>query len=202
MQVAYGAGAHSVKDTLSVSEEEAAYYIQAYLDGFPGLEENFVSTKKLALQQGWFYLDMFTKKKYHFPWFTKMNEAKAKALSYYPKDKKLTDEEKQKLKEENPELPGLWKEYNMLKGSLERRSLNYRIQGCSASMTKLACILIEDMGYQILNIVHDEILVDCTEPNKGLCSQDVKNCMIKAGNFFCKSVPMDAVPEVGTYWIH
>lgn len=202
MQVAYGAGPHSVKDTLSVSEEEAAYYIQAYFDGFPGLEENFTTTKKLALQQGWFYLDMFTKKKYHFPWFIKMNEAKDKALSYYPKDKKLTDEEKQKLKEDNPELPGLWKEYNMLKGSLERRSLNYRIQGLCASLTKLACIFIEDMSYQILNIVHDEILVECDESNKDQCAQDVKECMIRAGSYFCKNVPMNAVPEVGTYWIH
>lgn len=55
-----------------------------------------------------------------------MNETKDKALSYYPKDKKLSDEEKAKLKEENPELSALWKEYNMLKGSLERRGLNYR----------------------------------------------------------------------------
>ena len=54
-------------------------------------------------------------------------------------------------------------EYNKLKGKLERASLNYPIQGCAGSMTKLATIyirayLIEHNAFdkfQITNLVHD-----------------------------------------------
>lgn len=55
---------------------------------------------------------------------------------------------------------------------------------------------------KIVNIVHDEILVEC--PEKMVESEAIilKNCMEVAGKPFCKTVELKAVPEIGDYWIH
>jgi len=55
--LSYGGSAFSLKDALSCSVEEAESFIQAYFDGFPGLEENFNKTRELACKRGWIELD-------------------------------------------------------------------------------------------------------------------------------------------------
>ena len=61
--LSYGGSAHSLKDTLSCNLEEAEMFIQAYFDGFPGLEKDFIKSKELACNRGWIELDPVTKQR-------------------------------------------------------------------------------------------------------------------------------------------
>jgi hypothetical protein len=64
-----------------------------------------------------------------------MNEAKEKALSYYPEDYRFkSPDEKKEFKEnlylEYPEVREYWKTFAINRGILERRSVNFRRNEC------------------------------------------------------------------------
>lgn len=210
--LSYGASSASLKNTLQVSEEEANEFIQAYFDGFPGLQDDFEKTKKEAVKKGWIELDSYTGKRYFFPDFDKMKSLYKEAMSYYPEDYKNWPKEKKEEFKENlrytyPELKGIWKEYMILKGSLERKGLNYRIQGSASSMSKLSAILIyntfkNNSNRSVVNIVHDEIIGETNVADGETYSKIISEAMIKAGSYICKTVPMGADAEVANYWKH
>ena len=80
----------------------------------------------------------------------------------------------------------------------------------SADITKYACILFFKvilekawwLKVKIVNLIHDEILVECPED----IAEEVKNilvqCMEDAGKPFCKIVPLKAEAKIGNYWVH
>lgn len=207
--LSYGGSAHSLKDTLSCSLEEAEAFIQAYFDGFPGLEDDFNKTKELACKRGWIELDPHTKQKYFFPYMEEMESLQREAWACYPDNyKELSHQEKIDVKAEvnfkNPQLKQLWSKYFYLKGKLERRSLNYRIQGNAATMSKIAGCLIHnyyDGNRFIINLVHDEIIGKTISKDEEFLNI-VKESMIKAGTYTCKRVKMDAEAELANYWKH
>ena len=209
-KIFYGGSEFTIAMDLGVSLDEATKFFKAFFLAYPGLEENFKITKKLAIKRGWIELDSYTKKRYFFPDFDKMNKAYKKAQSYYPDNySEYSYEEKLSFKEElkikHPEVSEYWKEYMILKGKLERAALNYRIQGTSATMTKLATILIEKnntLEEGVLLAIHDEELEEYLEEIAEEMSKRTVECMKKAGEYFCKKVPMDAESAIGNYWIH
>lgn len=207
----YGGGEFTIAQEMGIDTEEALKFVQGYFDGFPGLEQNFVETKKLAVKRGWIELDSYTGKKYFFKEFSLMQELYKKAMSYYPENYRTYSKEKKEefkieLKISNPEVSILWKEYMILKGKLERASLNFRIQGLAASMSKVAAILIENKNFSLdeglLLIVHDEMVEEYKIKDCQQKSDFTKECFTKAGTFFCKTVPMSGTSEIGSYWIH
>lgn len=84
------------------------------------------------------------------------------------------------------------------------------IQGLSGSMTKLAGVLIREELMKagiydhafIVNLVHDEIVIECRQDLTEQVCSIVKNAMEDAGKVFCKHVPMVANPVVSDYWRH
>ena len=209
-KIFYGGSEFTIAMDLGVDLDEATKFYKTFFEAYPGLEENFKQTKKLALKRGWIELDTYTKKRYFFPHFKRMQELWDKAWSYYPEDYRSysPDEKtafKARLKIEAPELSDIWKEYMIYKGKLERAALNYRIQGTSATMTKLAVILMEKYfthKYGVLLVVHDEVVVEFPIEHCKEKSEIVSNSMIKAGTYFCPKVPMGADSEIGDHWIH
>ena len=210
--LSYGASSTSLKHTLQVTEEEADAFIQAYFDGFPGLKEDFEKTKKEAVKRGWIELDPYTRKRYFFPQFNKMQELWKEAMSHYPEEYKTWPKEKkedfkQELKVLYPNLKFIWKEYMILKGSLERKGLNFRIQGNAASMSKLACILVyntfkDNPCRSIVNVVHDEIIGETSVDDSEIFAKIISESMVKAGSYICRQVPMGAEAEIANYWKH
>jgi DNA polymerase I-like protein with 3'-5' exonuclease and polymerase domains len=198
--LSYGASEHSLKDTLSTDVESAKTFIQAYFDGFPGLEKDFKKTKELAVKRGWIFLDTLGKK-YYYPYFDRMQDLKREAWLLSPNYREMSQEEREaekiRLKSET-NWSQIWKEYMVLKGQLERRALNYRIQGLAATMTKIALIKLYDLNKKIILAVHDEILVEGQESDAEL----VRQVMIESGKDLCKNVPMDAETAYGDHWIH
>lgn len=84
------------------------------------------------------------------------------------------------------------------------------IQGTAADMTKLACIIfyntIIKKGWlfkvKIINIVHDEILIEAPEEIIEEATNLLVRSMEKAGDTFCQIIPLTAEPAVSDYWIH
>jgi len=87
---------------------------------------------------------------------------------------------------------------------------NLPFQGTGASTTKLALCRIkrrfDEAGYgsdaRLINVVHDEILVECKKEITEEVSEIIETEMVKAFNIYAPSVPMEASAEVGDCWIH
>jgi len=212
-KIAYGGSAYTLKDDFGVEEEVAQEFIDSYMKAFPALDNYFKSGREKAVKKG--YVDIVPDRRYWEPDFKKMEELVEKAWSFYPSNyKNLSQEAKQEVKEEinkeHPEIKKYWSEYFSLKGSLERCSQNYPIQGLSGSQTKMAGVLFR--RYQLENnlrdtvyltsLVHDECLA---ETKKEFAEQGLKlleEKMIEGANLFCKNVKMGASGNVCIYWSH
>ena len=84
------------------------------------------------------------------------------------------------------------------------------IQGSSADITKYATILFFKeilrrnwwLKVKIVNIIHDELLVECP---KGMAEEVLPvlvYCMEEAGRPFCRTLPLKADAVTGDYWVH
>lgn len=164
----FGGSDFTVAMDLGVELEEGRKFYNAFFDGFPGLRENFEDTKKNAVEKGWFVMDKVTESRYFYPYFNEMKEAYRKAMSYYPEFyKDLTKEQKENYKKElyikYPEIKDYWKIYGTLKSDLERKALNYRIQGTAACQAKYCIIKLEENNFSLkeglVAAVHDKILL-------------------------------------------
>lgn len=54
----------------------------------------------------------------------------------------------------------------------------------------------------LCDLVHDEAVVEFPKELEELVPNKLKFYMEKAASKFCKKLPIPAVPEVGTHWIH
>lgn len=77
-------------------------------------------------------------------------------------------------------------------------SCNFEIQGAGATGTKIACVLlarrIREQGWdaRIVNIIHDEIVVEVEEAHAHACALALKECMEQAFAAFMPDVPVVA----------
>lgn len=79
-----------------------------------------------------------------------------------------------------------------------------------AGQTKLAAVLIYNYRWDnnlqeefyIDNLIHDEINSKSIEEKAEFYSAKIEEFMIKAGSYFCSTVPMGAESKVGDYWYH
>ena len=95
-------------------------------------------------------------------------------------------------------------------GKIERAALNYPIQGEAGGITKFAPILFRNWilkhnlsdKISITNIVHDEINVECHHDYTELASKNLEFCMKKAGEKWCKIIPLEAKAVITDFWTH
>ena len=224
-------GVGALANTLGITEEEALSFQQMYFKSFEGLEEAFNIAKKQAVEKGWVQICKYTDKRYFFRDFEKMKKAKEEASKFYPEEYRFMnpverDAFKTKLYEEHPEVKELWKTYATLKGKLERRAVNFKIQGSSAVQIKTALLyFLRDWNEDCIPIlsIHDELLgyvksnynsnlgsnneieIQNNELEKEKTQELVdwaKNNMIKGAMYVCKETPMFAEADWGEFWIH
>lgn len=197
LKLDYGGSAFTVKDDLKVkSEKEAQVFIDALEKAFPGKKDYFDRKLKETMKNGYILIDSITKRKL----FTKDFD-EFKVL--------------QKRLDKSNNIPSLkanfpWSDYFKLKGKISRLSRNAPIQGTSGSMTKLAAIMLkkelqEKSLYNkvwVVNLVHDEIVIETSNEYIEIASKLLTKCMEDAGKVFCKTIPMVAEAVVSEYWAH
>ena len=96
------------------------------------------------------------------------------------------------------------------KSASEKQAINYPCQGCGATMFKTASIFLWEylLEHNLLFKVklcipaHDEWNIEVPEDMANEMTEVLKDCMKRAGAFFCRSVELPAEGEPADYWIH
>lgn len=187
----YGGTGWTIANNLSISEEEGNRIEKAYFEAFPELKAYYNKCEKDTLNNGYILIDEKTGSKFYIAGYAKFLELQK---GFY--NKTLTKEDRSYF----------WR----WKSQIIRNSLNYPIQGTSANITKYACLLLFDWiienNYQniikIVNVIHDEILLETPQIISDTVSRVLKNCMETAGNFYCATISLKATPEISNYWSH
>jgi DNA polymerase-1 len=89
-------------------------------------------------------------------------------------------------------------------GAARRYGVNMPIQGTSADILKRALRLLHDSmrntSAKLVNIVHDEIIVECAEAEVESVRSALENAMTSAGQEFIRSVPVKVDARVAQAW--
>lgn len=87
----------------------------------------------------------------------------------------------------------------------QRNGKNTPIQGTSADILKRALRLLEgelrDTSAKIVNIIHDEIVVEVDGDQAALVAQTVERVMCAAGEEYLQTVPVKVETEIADEWV-
>ncbi|MBM3216038.1 hypothetical protein FJZ36_14110 [Candidatus Poribacteria bacterium] len=92
------------------------------------------------------------------------------------------------------------------RGVVERKGKNSPIQGTNADMIKLALHQLrllfrqKKLDAQLVNTVHDEIVVECAETIAHETQEFVEATMRAAGEYYVKTVPVDVESQIADSW--
>ena len=89
-------------------------------------------------------------------------------------------------------------------GSAQRYAKNMPIQGTSADILKRALRLLHDdirpTSAKLVNIVHDEIIVECDAAEAENTAQILESAMLRAGEEFVSKVPIKVDVHIADEW--
>lgn len=205
--IQFGGVGYTISNNLGIPLEIGNSVYSAYMNAFPGVSTYFKNIFEKTLEDGYITFNDITNRKSFFDFYDKFQSLQKLIdkmdWKEYRKEKLSNSSSFIKKRE-------LVKDYFKLKGIIERRSYNYRVQGSSADITKTAILLIWNYitnnnlfgVVKIANVIHDEILVECPKYMEDTIKEVVYNSMVKAGEMFFTRVKLDAVAEAGDYWIH
>ncbi len=89
-------------------------------------------------------------------------------------------------------------------GAARRYGVNMPIQGTSADILKRAIRLLHDSinstSARLVNIVHDEIVVECDASDADATASKLETAMVSAGSEFISRVPVKVDVHIGYEW--
>lgn len=102
------------------------------------------------------------------------------------------------------------KYYFKRKSASEKQAINYPCQGTGAVMFKTASIFLwqylleHDLLFKVKLCVpaHDEWNLEVPEEMAEELTNVVKDCMERAGSFFCEKLPLPADGGFADFWVH
>lgn len=206
--IQYGGVGMTIANNLGLTLEEGEAVYNGYMNAFPKVSEYFNKCKKDALNKGYVLINTVSNRKSFidsYEQYQNLNkEINREFWTLYRAEKEKNSD--RFIKELKPKV----REYFKLKGMIERKSLNYPIQGSGAECTKLAGIYIFEWILnnnlfnivKICNIIHDEIVVEGPEDKSSEIADIVQTSMEKAGALFCKIIPLKAKPVITAMWEH
>lgn len=202
----YGGSGIGIADQLGLSVEQGQHIYDSYFKAFPGLKSYFDEAKKFGVENGYVLISPVTGKKSYVDYYDEFVKLKNEM------NKDFWDRYKQMKNSNTPtarEMKDKVSQFFRKRGDIERMSLNYPIQGESAEITKLACVYFwskylvpNNLLFKVLivNIIHDEILVETPEEIAQQTAAQLEKAMVDAGAKFCKRVKLKADPCIAPYW--
>lgn len=192
----YGGGADKLSKKFLMSKSKANRLIDSFWRGYPVLQKHFKQVTSESINQGFIRTDKVTGRIARLPYYEELL---------------FCIKEIQKAQGRNYEA--YWKylaTYKRLMAKVERLCQNWPIQATSASMTKYAAILIRRYirdnhawnRIQIVNIVHDEIVLECRSILREKVLTLLTQCMTESGRKFAPSVPMKVGAKHSLIWEH
>jgi len=97
-------------------------------------------------------------------------------------------------------------EYERNIAGIKRAAMNHPIQGSGADMIKLALVSISkalkqaNLNAQIINTIHDEIMVECSTSDSLKTLEIVHKEMINAGELILKDIPIKVDSKIVDSW--
>lgn len=209
---AYGGDANTLAARDHIPMEEAQMIERNYMQGFPGVAKYQADARKKVMKLG--YID----------------ECPEVGYRTYIYDFKELQDIAARFKED-----GFWDRYRILKtkdpmhpivqevrhyfkrkSASERQGINYCIQSRGSAIFKIAAVnffkwIVDNGLFRIVKMcipVHDEFDVEAPKEMADTVAAKLKECMVNAGKFICRTVPLDAdisYNEDGSlpdHWIH
>lgn len=208
---AYGGDANTLISRDNIPREEAIKIEANYRKGFKGVDTYQTKQRKLVMQLG--YVDECPEVGYraYIYDFESLNNTQNKFNSEFW-------DRYRSLKSTNPSDPLVEevRHYFKRKSASERQSINYPIQSRGSAIFKIAIVnlfnwVVQNNLFSIVKFcipAHDELNIEAPEEIAEKAADKLYECMVKAGKFICKIVPLDAevsrLPngELPNYWIH
>lgn len=216
--IIYGKEAKGFAEDFGMSIEDSEDFIKTYFKAYPKLQEYMKIQAKQTFLNNYITIDDVVDRRWFSPMFDEMNDAHEQAREYYPEEyftRNMPQAEKaiykEKLAINHPEVKQLWRTFFGIKGSIQRKSTNYAVQGTSASETKTALVMLRKYIIEnsitdliLINSVHDEVLVETTKPvaDAGPYGDILVKCMVDGANIFLDPPIMRSMPEISDVWVH
>lgn len=204
--ILYGGTPFAISNQLNVPVEEAQKFYDQYFESFKGVKEFFRTSNEQALKDGYVLIDSLTGAKCHIPYFNEFKESQALFTKEFWEDYR-EEKAKDSIRFKN-ELKPLVSKYFRKKGEIQRISVNYRIQGISALISKVAGIFFFDWildnnlfgKVKIPVFVHDEYVAEAPEDLVLITKEMLEHCMVKAGSYWCTTIPLKAEGQIAQSW--
>lgn len=196
--IAYGGNGATIAKNCNIPKKDGEFVYNSYFQSFPVMKQYFDWVFNKASKKGYIEFNRVTKRKYFFN----------KDTTDYFLYKEYMEDRYNKYYD--PEYGEKSRNFNKSKSDIQRMSQNYPIQGTSSDITKYGAILlfkeILNRGWwnivKIVNIIHDELLIECPEEMAEEVSKLTIHCMEEGGKPFCQTVPLKASSKQGNYWVH
>lgn len=203
LAIPYGGDEYTIAANLNSTVEEGKQLYDMYMGLFTTLPEYFVKCHEFVKTHGYIPNDpLFGGKTF----FARGKEYRSKASDkdYWRKYWRERDIDSTWYRNEKSTLG--W--YFAMDREMPRLGVNYRIQGIGAVMMKLSAIYFYSYiqknklhgKVRIVNIVHDELLVECPIKISEQIAKVLQGCMERAGNECLKRLKIKAEPEILTRW--
>lgn len=195
--IAYGGNGATIAKNCNIPKKDGEFVYDSYFAAFPQMKAYFDLGFQKACYYRYIEFNPITKRKYFY----------RKDNDFFALKDEVNDPY---FYRDNANAKDIFKKYSFAKSSMQNVSQNYPIQGSAADITKYACILFfkeilrrKLWGIvKIINLIHDEILVECPINMVEEIEPLLISCMEEAGKPFCKTVPLYASAKHGKYWVH
>jgi len=202
----YGGSGIGIADQLGLNVEQGQKIYDAYFAAFPGLKAYFDETKKFGIENGYVLISPVTGKRSYVDYYEEFAQIKGELTKeFWDRYKSMKNSDTPTARQMKEKVSRFFRK----RGDIERMSLNYPIQGESAEITKLACVYFwnkylipNNLLFKVLivNIIHDEILVETPLEIAEETAKQLEKSMVDAGAKFCKRVRLKADPCIAPYW--
>ena len=220
--VLYGRGIPSIAEQLHKTVQEAQKVYDSVLAKFDGLARCLEESEDMARKYGYVTTvwgrrrqlkDMmlpyyeFGYKNGYAPDFDPLSDDSSDVSTEVPVEvvEVLTNKllncwsfkKREELKEKIRQKGYTIKDNSSYINRAKRQTMNARVQGSAADLTKLAQIELfnneelKKLGFRMLIPVHDEIIAECPIENVKRCSELMSQCMLDAGRNLCVPLSCD-----------
>lgn len=208
---AYGGDANTLIGRDHIPEEEARAIEANYKKGFPGVAAYQSYQRKIVMQLGYINTCPEVGFRAHIYDFEDLDRIQKQFNpEFWAKYRNL--------KATNPSDPLVEevRHYFKRKSASERQSINYPIQSRGSAIFKIAAVnlfkwVVDNGLFGVVKFcipAHDEFNIEAPEEIAEEVASKLHECMVKAGRFICRTVPLEAEVSrlkdgtLPTYWIH
>lgn len=206
--IPYGGNGDTISQNLSLSKEEGDRIYNEFLEEFPGLQSYFKEAKEQVLKDGYVLINKVSNRKSFIPNFEQFKVQQKKLNSdFWELYRSAKIEESAMF---NSELKPYVSKYFRKKGDIERTGLNFKIQGTSSDISKIAGVYVFEwiLKQNLFGVVkicvplHDEWFLEGPIELGEIIKNKLSESMVRAASVFCKTIPFSVDASISDHWTH